>query len=131
MAMGLYRSSFHSGYHLTPRISGAFGYSYQIMQNATLSILPSLRINLNPLHTEQGIAQAGASVEYLAQQTWGTTYIQAAYYHALDKRFHTHQIAFSQTFAINKNQDFRVGAECKEKCRRNNINFNVGFAAFF
>jgi len=130
MEVGLYRSSFHSGYHLNPRISGALGYTYQITQHATLSILPSLQINLNPGHANQGIAQIGGSIEYLLQRTWGTTYIQGSYSHALGKHFSNHQIKFSQTIAINKDQDFRIGIECKEKCRRNNINFNVGFAIF-
>jgi len=125
------RSSFHSGYHLTPRISGAVGYTYQILPHATVSILPSVRVNLNPVHTEHGIVQIGGSLEYLLQKTWGTTYILGTYHKAIGKPFSSHQIKFSQTLAINKDQDFRIGVACKERCRRNNLDFNVGFAIFF
>jgi len=130
MTMGLYRSSFYSGYHLNPRISGAFGYTYQVAPHAMLSVLPSFRINPSMLHTEQGLMQMGGALEYLSQRTWGTTYIQGFYYRALGKHFSTHQITFSQTLVINKDQDFRISMECKERCRKDNINVNIGFAIF-
>lgn len=131
IAAELVRSSFYSGYHLTPRISGAAGYTYQIFPHATISILPSVRVNLNPIHTEHGIVQIGGSTEYLLQKPWGTTYILGAFHQAIGNQFHSYQVKFSQTLAINKDQDFRIGVECKERCRRNNLDFNIGFAMFF
>jgi len=131
LAMGLYRSSFHSGYRLNPQISAAAGYSYPILQhNSTLSILPSARLNLTPIHGSLNIIQLGGTLEYLSQQRWGTTHLMGSYYHSISSRFSSYKIKLSQTFRVNKDQDFRVGFECKERCRKNDINFNIGFATF-